>query len=413
MLEADQAVSTEALDRLRCTTTGPVTANRDGQDRELEETVSNAGDIEPENSHCDVDDETSPVSPFSPLPPQTVRAGFSRIFGRMMTRKNHPRGSLSSGNVHGRMLSWIRGQPTEAKAVTATTNMTGEWVTADNHRLFHQGQDGSDLWTPDPFPSRHEMVDTGVFELCDTSRPTELSDIGLTPFKTVNEHSQFGSLKADPDSGRHVVSDVVSEAISETHNPGPQSQKDSDLQVTLGRVACLLASLPTTKDSDSLHAFKLELELLLGDLADGNDPMLRGDIAATIDSLNSLEDPKQQTPGSADSSGYESSQPRGLDGGHQFNSDSRHARSYISQEDMNNTVSTLAKRGDPDNAQDDARPIDGLDRRETSMVSDIWLNSSSSPRKEDRPVPKIKNVDILVKTHQRRDEARAMGSPKE
>ncbi|EGY20877.1 uncharacterized protein VDAG_02401 [Verticillium dahliae VdLs.17] len=88
-----------------------------------------------------------------------------------------------------RILSWIRGQPTEDKALTLTTL---EELPSNADTVV--GHAASSPSVPIlPVVSQSEMMDTTIAELPDTSMPPELFDTGLTPMEVIDKHTHFGN----------------------------------------------------------------------------------------------------------------------------------------------------------------------------------------------------------------------------
>ena len=110
--------------------------------------------------------------------------GVAILFWRR--RKYLRRGPSEDGtedtNGH-RILSWMRGQQSDAKAPTVTTEETAPV--------------SPNLEPASAFvvPAVVEIGDSGVIraELADTSPPIELHDTALTPAEIINKHSHFGS----------------------------------------------------------------------------------------------------------------------------------------------------------------------------------------------------------------------------
>ncbi|OIW28364.1 hypothetical protein CONLIGDRAFT_654659 [Coniochaeta ligniaria NRRL 30616] len=88
----------------------------------------------------------------------------------------------SNGN---RIMSWIRGQPIENKAPTVTTEETPTSPEMESPPvLYHPAAAMAQV--------HHEMADTQLAELPDTSPRAELQDTGLTPVEIINRHSHLG-----------------------------------------------------------------------------------------------------------------------------------------------------------------------------------------------------------------------------
>ncbi|KAH6705879.1 hypothetical protein EV126DRAFT_178982 [Verticillium dahliae] len=90
-----------------------------------------------------------------------------------------------------RILSWIRGQPTDDKAPTLTTI---EEMPSNTDAVARFAAGAPSVVADSAV--RSEMMDTTVAELPDTSSPLELPDTGLTPMEIMYKHTHFG----DPSS---------------------------------------------------------------------------------------------------------------------------------------------------------------------------------------------------------------------
>ncbi|OLN97566.1 Kelch repeat-containing protein-like protein 3 [Colletotrichum chlorophyti] len=101
-------------------------------------------------------------------------------------------GTASAPDDNGsRILSWIRGQPSEPLPLKAPIVTTEE--TPSNH-------DMAEVRTPPAAPAAspapvvaHEMADNHIAELADTSPRAELHGVGLTPVEIINKHTHFGT----------------------------------------------------------------------------------------------------------------------------------------------------------------------------------------------------------------------------
>ncbi|KAH6705827.1 hypothetical protein EV126DRAFT_379464 [Verticillium dahliae] len=103
-------------------------------------------------------------------------------------RKIRRRGTHTEYNGN-RILSWIRGQPTEEKTRTVTTE-----VDTPSNPDVPVAQEPTSSPIPTPLAMPHsEMMGTPFAELHDTSRPPELSDTGLSPMEIIDKHTHFGT----------------------------------------------------------------------------------------------------------------------------------------------------------------------------------------------------------------------------
>ncbi|OAQ89884.1 galactose oxidase/kelch, beta-propeller [Purpureocillium lilacinum] len=96
----------------------------------------------------------------------------------------------STDEAGNRIRSWIRGQNGGAKSFTVTSSEAAyPSPTPEMAKVTALYPPVS----PEPDPSvHHEMADTQVAELGDTSPPAELHDTGLTPVEVIQKHSNFG-----------------------------------------------------------------------------------------------------------------------------------------------------------------------------------------------------------------------------
>ncbi|KAF6812254.1 kelch repeat protein, partial [Colletotrichum sojae] len=107
---------------------------------------------------------------------------------RKVLRRGNGTATVTEDNGS-RIISWIRGQPSEApKAPTVTTEET------------LSNPDMTEVRTPPPAPAAspvpfvaHEMADDHIAELPDTSPRAELHGVGLTPVEIINKHTHFGT----------------------------------------------------------------------------------------------------------------------------------------------------------------------------------------------------------------------------
>ncbi|KAJ0114490.1 hypothetical protein J7T55_004733 [Diaporthe amygdali] len=109
---------------------------------------------------------------------------------RKILRKNGGMSEMTDENGN-RIMSWMRGQPSETKAPTVTTS---------DDMPQSPDPERAALYAPHPHQQqlqqqlmRHEMDDTQVAELMDTSPRAELSDTALTPVDIISKHTHFGS----------------------------------------------------------------------------------------------------------------------------------------------------------------------------------------------------------------------------
>ncbi|KAK7748643.1 hypothetical protein SLS53_000664 [Cytospora paraplurivora] len=111
---------------------------------------------------------------------------------RRYLKKNGGMSEVTDDNGN-RILSWIRGQPSENKAPTVTTSDEVARSPEVEHaglyaaHPYHQQQQQQQQFSP------HEMDNTQVAELMDTSPPAELSDTALTPVDIIRNHTRLGS----------------------------------------------------------------------------------------------------------------------------------------------------------------------------------------------------------------------------
>lgn len=104
---------------------------------------------------------------------------------RKLLRKSGDQ-SVSTEESGNRIISWIRGQPSEQKAPTISTEET---PTSPSIRV----EQPLPLPTTPPVIQYHEMADTSVAEMMDTSPRVELENTGLTPVDVINKHTHFGN----------------------------------------------------------------------------------------------------------------------------------------------------------------------------------------------------------------------------
>ncbi|KAH6685748.1 hypothetical protein F5X68DRAFT_16791 [Plectosphaerella plurivora] len=121
-----------------------------------------------------------------------------------------------------RILSWIRGQPAEHKALTVTTTED----TPSNAEMAEVRSPASPA-SPVVAP-RFEMMDTAIAELPDTSRPPELPETALTPTEIINKHSNLGNPPTNQTSYYGSVSGNEASSFSRSSGVlGPGSRADS------------------------------------------------------------------------------------------------------------------------------------------------------------------------------------------
>ncbi|XP_044724171.1 Galactose oxidase/kelch, beta-propeller [Hirsutella rhossiliensis] len=129
--------------------------------------------------------------------PVIVLAGVGVLVWWLHLRRRRYGGSGSgdSDEAASRIRSWIRGQGAE-KALTMTSSGAPspdpERARIASSPALSPGRTPSHHETP---PSRHEMADTQLAELGDTSPPIELHDTGLTPVEVIQKHSHFAPHK--------------------------------------------------------------------------------------------------------------------------------------------------------------------------------------------------------------------------
>ncbi|KAK7981611.1 hypothetical protein PG996_009302 [Apiospora saccharicola] len=114
--------------------------------------------------------------------------------GGMSTRETDENGN--------RIMSWIRGQDSNGKAPTVTTSDDNPDMDYENHRgaMPPQAQQQAAYTQaaragqprPEMAMVHHEMPDTPLFEMMDTSPALELENTGLTPVEVINKHTHFG-----------------------------------------------------------------------------------------------------------------------------------------------------------------------------------------------------------------------------
>ncbi|PFH57313.1 hypothetical protein XA68_15226 [Ophiocordyceps unilateralis] len=136
------------------------------------------------------------------LVPLVVLAGVAILAWRCWVRRRRSQGSSSGDSEEAavRIRSWVRGQAT-SKSLTMTSSgaVSPEPDMASAYPLSPDGV------TPS---THHEMADTQVAELADTSPPLELHDTGLTPLEVIQKHTSFGpnKLRSPSDPSRSSLS---------------------------------------------------------------------------------------------------------------------------------------------------------------------------------------------------------------
>ncbi|KAK8079591.1 Kelch repeat-containing protein [Apiospora hydei] len=121
---------------------------------------------------------------------------------RKLLRNSNNMSARETDENGNRILSWIRGQDSNGgKAPTVTTsddNPNLDDIESRNGAMpphsqmaYTQAHAQSHL-RPEMAMVHHEMPDTPLVELMDTSPALELSDTGLTPVEVINKHTHFG-----------------------------------------------------------------------------------------------------------------------------------------------------------------------------------------------------------------------------
>ncbi|KAI0132763.1 hypothetical protein BJ170DRAFT_261256 [Xylariales sp. AK1849] len=130
-------------------------------------------------------------------------------------------GTDENGN---RILLWIRGQDGSKGAPTVTTE------DSPSHTDDVESRIGQNAYKPQQemaqFVVSHEMPDTPLVELMDTSPRAELGDTGLTPIDVINKHSHFAP--RTPHSATNPSSLGSKYSVSQGHGSiSSQSQAQS------------------------------------------------------------------------------------------------------------------------------------------------------------------------------------------
>ncbi|TPX18930.1 uncharacterized protein E0L32_011408 [Thyridium curvatum] len=115
-----------------------------------------------------------------------IAVGILLYRRRNLIKKNPNQSERGSEDPGNRIISWIRGQPTEKAATTTTSDEGGPPHTPPMSMSTPDGR-------PTPHSEPSELPDSMVAELGDTSTPlpAELSETGLTPAEIVQRHSHF------------------------------------------------------------------------------------------------------------------------------------------------------------------------------------------------------------------------------
>ncbi|RDA95068.1 hypothetical protein CP533_2111 [Ophiocordyceps camponoti-saundersi (nom. inval.)] len=123
----------------------------------------------------------------SVLVPLVFLVGVALIARRCWNRRQRSRSSASGDSEEAamRIRSWVRGQAAgKSSTVTSSGAVSPEPDMALATPLSPEG--GVAL------SAHHEMADTQVAELADTSPPVELHDTGLTPIEVIQKHTSLG-----------------------------------------------------------------------------------------------------------------------------------------------------------------------------------------------------------------------------
>ncbi|KAF4592525.1 Galactose oxidase/kelch, beta-propeller [Ophiocordyceps camponoti-floridani] len=115
--------------------------------------------------------------------PIVVLAGMAVVVWGYRLRRHRSRVSSSqdSDEAAMRIRSWVRGQAT-GKSLT----MTSSGAVSPEPEMM-----SASPMSPVSLSTHHEMADTQVAELADTSPPVELHDTGLTPLEVIQKHTGF------------------------------------------------------------------------------------------------------------------------------------------------------------------------------------------------------------------------------
>ncbi|KUI57512.1 hypothetical protein VP1G_04800 [Cytospora mali] len=166
---------------------------------------------------------------------------------RKYLKKNGGMSEMTDENGH-RILSWIRGQPTDNKAPTITT--TDDLTRSPEPE--HLGMYAPHAYQPQMqqqlYP--HEIGGTQLAELQDTSPFAELSDTALTPVDIMEKHSHFGS-SGNNASSRGNPSLAYSSLAATDHASMVSSNSAAAGGVALASSARNLPSQPQQVRSDS------------------------------------------------------------------------------------------------------------------------------------------------------------------
>ncbi|KJZ77946.1 hypothetical protein HIM_02583 [Hirsutella minnesotensis 3608] len=151
----------------------------------------------------------------------------------------------SSYEAASRIRSWIRGQTAE-KSLSSSSSAV---PSPSPHLAKHTPSlPSTSEVTPSP---HHEMADTQVAELGDTSPPAELFDTGLTPVEVIQKHSSLSGHRAQSTSTRSQgtfpgLGDCTS-FVSGSSEQASNAHVDSPLLAGAPH-------LPATPEFDMVHA---------------------------------------------------------------------------------------------------------------------------------------------------------------
>ncbi|RDA87410.1 hypothetical protein CP532_6974 [Ophiocordyceps camponoti-leonardi (nom. inval.)] len=120
------------------------------------------------------------------LVPFVFLVGLGIIARRCWNRRRHSRNSSSADSEAAmRIRSWVRGQAAgKSSTVTSSGAVSPEPDMVSATPLSREGGVAPS--------THHEMADTQVAELADTSPPVELHDTGLTPIEVIQKHTSLG-----------------------------------------------------------------------------------------------------------------------------------------------------------------------------------------------------------------------------
>lgn len=104
----------------------------------------------------------------------------------MLTSRNSEPSTEDAGM---RIMSWMRGHGPEKEPTVTTSEVPASALPSPG-----LPETNTVTSTPQAFPwSRHEMDDTAIAELGDTSRKPELHDTGMSPLEFTRKHGRLGS----------------------------------------------------------------------------------------------------------------------------------------------------------------------------------------------------------------------------